>query len=152
MLKLRIIDGLKFFEGLTAEEKEMVALLNLRIFKYDPHTLIIKEKAEDKNFYFLIKGTATVVSGTGKPLAILKTGDVFGEVAFLDATQNRTADVIANNEVIVMRVDKEPFQTLDPVIREKIKDRLIQVLVSRLVPVHENIDLGISSTFGWKAQ
>ncbi|MBF0142785.1 MAG: cyclic nucleotide-binding domain-containing protein [Magnetococcales bacterium] len=149
MEKLLIIDQIRFFGGLTAEEKAMIAELDLKIFRYKIHSLIIREKETDNHLFFLIKGTATVAGGDKKPLAILQPGEVFGEVSFLAPNKPRTADVIANSEVIVMRVGKEAFQTLDPELRDKLKDKLISVLVDRLVGRENSGALELSDTFGW---
>lgn len=147
MQTLQIIDKIRFFDGLAPDEKEHVSRMQLRIFKYDAGTTIIKERAEDNSLYILIKGTATVVGKKSEPVAILKAGEVFGEISFL-APMPRTASVVANNEVIVMRVDREAFQLLDAPLREKFKDKLIEVVIHRLLEGGEQHNLEISS-FGW---
>lgn len=131
MQKLLILDKIKFFDGLTEQEKETVSNMHLRIFKYDPHTTIIRESDQDNHLYFLIKGTATVVSNQSLPVAILQPGEVFGEISFL-APRPRSASVVANSEVIAIRVDKEYFRQLEPSLREKFKDKLITILIDRL--------------------
>ncbi|MBF0370604.1 MAG: cyclic nucleotide-binding domain-containing protein [Magnetococcales bacterium] len=150
VLKLKIIDSLAFFSGLSDDEKKTVSELNLRIFKYEPRTLIIKARGGDNHLFFLVKGTATVVGASKEPVAILKTGDVFGEISFLSNTHKRSADVVSNTDAIVMRVDREAFKTLSPIIREKLKDKLINIILERLLSSETGYDLDIStSTFDW---
>lgn len=148
MQSLTILDKIKFFDGLTEEEKSTLTSIHLRIFKYDAATPIIKESGADNNLYILIKGTATVVGPKKEPLAILKPGEVFGEIAFL-VPRPRSASVVANTEVVAMRVDREAFNTLQPGLREKFKDKLIRVIVDRLFASHKGEELSLSNTFDW---
>lgn len=132
MQTLEIIDMISFFKGLTDEEKLTVSQMQLRIFKYEAKALLVKEHSADTHLYIIIKGTATVLDSQGKPLAILKPGEVFGEISFLASNQPRTASVVANTEIILMRVERDGFKTLAPNIREKIKDKLIDIIIQRL--------------------
>ena len=64
-------------------------------------------------------------------LAVLRAGDIFGEMAFLTETR-RTANVIAKDAVIALKLDKVLFEQLSAKIREKFKDKIIKKLVKRL--------------------
>ncbi len=133
MQKLEVLDKIVFFRGLNDVEKEAVGRIKMRIFRYHPGTTIIHKGEQAGELYFLLKGSATVVGKGSAPLAILKGGEVFGEVSFLAQGRGRTADVVANSEVIAMRVDQEAFASLDASLREKLKDKLIKILIERLV-------------------
>lgn len=146
MNKLQILDRLVFFKGLSDEEKEVVSDINLRIFSYQPGTIIIRKGAREGDLYGILKGTATVVGDRAAPLAILKPGDVFGEVSFLSKGRARTADVVSNGEVIVMRIDQEAFSSLESGLREKLKDKLVEILIERLVTSRESRD---TISFNW---
>ncbi|MBF0282946.1 MAG: cyclic nucleotide-binding domain-containing protein [Magnetococcales bacterium] len=148
MQMLRILDQMAFFEGLTAAEKGMVACINLRIFKFDPRAVIIREQSQETHLFLLVKGTATVMDSKGSPLAILKAGDVVGEIAFL-ADVPRTASVAANTEVIAIRVDKESFTPLESGVREKLKDKLIRVVIHRLFPGRSGPELTLNPLCDW---
>lgn len=152
MEKLNIIDKIAFFNGLTAAEREAVASIKARIFKYKEKSVIIKENAQDSFLYFLIKGVVTVVDRKTGPLAIFQPGEVFGEMAFLARGMPRTADVIANTEVILIRVDADGFNDLDPSLREKLKDKLILIAIKRLTATNQSKDeLSIeTSSFSWR--
>lgn len=147
MEKLQIIDKVKFFQGLSSAEKEAVSRIQLRIFKVEPRVTIIREREMESSLFILIRGTATVVSPRKEPVAILKPGEVFGEVSFLGGLP-RTASVVANNEVIVMRVDKDAFQILDPALREKLKDNLIRIVLERLYAKVPGAG-GLEASFDW---
>ncbi|MBF0610471.1 MAG: cyclic nucleotide-binding domain-containing protein [Magnetococcales bacterium] len=148
MQSLTILDKMKFFEGLTEEEKSALSTIHLRVFKYDAGTVIIKADGDDHNLYIIIKGTATVMGTDKDPLAILKPGEVFGEIAFL-VPRPRSASVVANTEVIAMRVDREGFKTLSTSLREKLKDKLIRIIVDRLTTHKKPEDLSLSNSFDW---
>lgn len=147
MQRLRIIDSIHFFDGLSSAEKEKVSRLHLRIFRYEPHTTIIHSGDKDNHLYFLIKGTATVVGDKNLPMAILQPGEVFGEISFL-TPRPRSASVVANNEVVVMRVDRPYFEQLDSALREKLKDKLIAVVIERLFTNKANV-IDDRASFDW---
>ncbi|MBF0125753.1 MAG: cyclic nucleotide-binding domain-containing protein [Magnetococcales bacterium] len=145
MHTLEVLDKLAFFRGLTDEEKETVGNLQLRIFRYHPGSIIIRKGDLDGDLFVILKGTATVVGNRSLPLAILKSGDVFGEVSFLSQGRARTADVVSNGEVIVMRLDQQAFASLEGPLREKLKDKLIKILIDRLVTPQASVDV----SFNW---
>lgn len=145
MHKLEILDKILFFRGLTDDEKEAVGTMQLRIFRYHPGTVIIRKGDRDACLYFILKGTATVVGIRSTPLAILKVGEVFGEVSFLAEGRARTANVVANGEVIVMRVDQHAFDALNAPLRDKLKEKLIHILIDRLVTTNEEESI----SFNW---
>ncbi|MBF0181390.1 MAG: cyclic nucleotide-binding domain-containing protein [Magnetococcales bacterium] len=145
MHTLEIVDKLAFFQGLTDEEKETVSQLQMRIFRYHPGSIIIRKGDLDGDLFIILKGTATVVGSRSIPLAILKGGDVFGEVSFLAQGRARTADVVSNGEIIVIRLDQQAFASLDGPLREKLKDKLIKILIDRLVTPSAAADV----SFNW---
>ncbi len=147
MKYLKILHKIPLFRSLTEEEKKAVADLQLRLFRYPAKTLVIRKGDQETDLFFLVKGTVTVVGEGSLPKAILKTGEVFGEVGFLSGKQTRTANVITNNEVIVMRMDRERFQILPPSLREKIKDQLIPILIEHLLGDEMDRVLSLSTTF-----
>lgn len=147
MKYLKILHNIPFFNALSDAEKSAVADLQLRLFRYPAKTMVIRKGDLESNLYFLVKGSVTVVGEGSIPKGILKTGDVFGEVGFLSTVQTRTANVITNNEVIVMRMDRERFQELPSPLREKIKDRLIPILIEHLLGDEMERVLSLSTTF-----
>ena len=147
MKYLKILHKIPLFYALTADEKQAVADLQLRLFRYPAKTMVIRKGDQDDDLFFLVKGTVTVVGEGALPKAILNTGEVFGEVGFLSGQQTRTANVITNNEVIVMRMDREKFLILQPALREKIKDQLIPILIEHLLGDEMDRVLALSTTF-----
>ena len=52
--------------------------------------------------YFIVKGKVTVILESGDIIAVLKKGDIFGEMALLNPTPSvRTASVLAKTDVVL---------------------------------------------------
>lgn len=65
---------------------------------------IISEGDIAKACYFIVQGQASVLQNT-KLINRLKAGDVFGEIALLQPDTLRTATVIADSQMIVVRIN-----------------------------------------------
>ena len=135
-----LIDKLSFFAGFTQEEKQFLSTLESHIYKYFPADVIIKEGETDYSFYVLLKGVVCIVKSYPKELTItkLKAGAVFGEIAYV-AKRKRTTSVIADGDVIALKIDTNNIDTLKPDIPTKLKDNLIEILVKRLEAMNEQI-------------
>ena len=147
MKNLQILNKINFFNELNLSDQEAVAALNLRLFRFPARSMILRKGDSHGDLYFVIRGTVTVVGPGSIPLAILKAGEVFGEISFLSAKHSRTADVISNNEVIVMRLDQEAFQSLGEALKGKLKDKLIPILIDRLMD--DEMEKVLSLTDSW---
>lgn len=147
MEKLDILQTLKLFNPLSEKEKRMVANLDFRLFRFSYGTTIIQKGDFKTDLFFLVKGTVTVLDNDTHPRAVLKTGDLFGEVGFLDPTHPRTANVVANKEVVVMRLERELFQTLEAPLKEHLKDRLIGILVENMLNNQMENNMSLSPIF-----
>ena len=78
--------------------------------------VIVEEGDRDaQTMYFVLKGTVKVVKGYGSlnevVLAILKPGDLFGEMALV-LNEPRTAKVVALEPVTLMEIHRETFLPL----------------------------------------
>ena len=74
----------------------------------------------------------------GLTIAKLKAGAVFGEIAYV-AKRKRTTSVIADGDVIALKIDTKNIDALTPAIPTKLKDNLIEILVKRLEAMNEQI-------------
>ena len=100
------------------------------IFK--ENEFLVKEGSSENAFYIIVEGEVRVVKGKKEiVLAKFGPGDFFGEIAFLTNT-DRTASIIANNLVIVFKIDQDLFEHLESETREKFKDYIIKRLAERL--------------------
>jgi len=81
---------------------------------YQPGQIIFSEYEPGDNFYFILHGTVRItkiVSDKEKTLDTMSDGDIFGEMAILEA-QPRSATVIAETEVKVLEFNKANFEML----------------------------------------
>jgi HD-like signal output (HDOD) protein/CRP-like cAMP-binding protein len=129
---LPIINRLGFFDSFTAEEKRQMVSDDAHFRVYHPQEMLIRQGHSDQSLFILLTGTVSITEGAGGIiLAVLKAGDIFGEMAFLTDTR-RTANVVARESVIALKLDRVVFEQLTPEIREKFKDKIIEKLVARL--------------------
>ena len=127
-----LIDQLSFFDGFTQEEKRFLSTLENQIYKYFPSDVIIKEGDRDYSFFILLKGVVAIVKDTPKQVTItkLKAGALFGEIAYV-AKRKRTTSVIADGDVIALKISTQNIDSLKLSIPTKLKDNLIKILVNR---------------------
>src|SRR6202050_2390674 len=135
-----------FFDGLTREAFSVIAqvtteeshALGTRIFQYgDPG---------DKLF-IILEGKVRIsreVSGLGEEaLAVLGSGEVFGEMALLDESP-RSADARVHERCRMLVITKEAFDELLYLYKELAYEVLwncVRILSTRLRETHEKLTL-----------
>ncbi|HSO21157.1 MAG TPA: HDOD domain-containing protein, partial [Desulfosarcina sp.] len=129
---LSIIRRLGFFDSFNEDEKLQMASEDAHFRVYDPGEMLIRQGSSDQSLFIILTGTVTVSEASeGVVLAVLRPGDIFGEMAFFTETR-RTANVAARESVIALKLDNVMFEKLGAGIREKFKDKIIEKLVTRL--------------------
>lgn len=134
MLMVDLIDRLPVFEGLTQAEKRRVAEMDTTFIRFGRDEAILREDSHGSAFYILIKGSVRVTKNDlpNRVIALLKPGTIFGEIAFLTGSP-RSSNVFANeDEVVAMQISRETMDELPAATREKIKDKLIELLAGRI--------------------
>ena len=127
-----IIDRLDFFSSFSPDEKRRIATDEACFKSYAPGEMLIRQGSRDRSLYIVLSGTVSVVGPAGDTiLAVLGAGEIFGEMALLTDSR-RAANVIAREPVIVLKMDRGPFDRLSVQIREKFKDQIIAKLAARL--------------------
>ena len=109
-----LIDQLSFFARFTEEERRFLSTLESQIYKYFPADVIIKEGETDYSFFVLLKGVVAIVKNNPRQVTItkLKAGAIFGEIAYV-AKRKRTTSVIADGDVIALRIDTKNIDVLN---------------------------------------
>lgn len=126
---LTIIDKLECFDQFTRIEKQRIVNFHTQFYAFEKGEYIIKENSRDTSFYILLSGAVSVTKGDRLlPISKLEPGDFFGEISFL-TKKPRTANVVADEMSIVIKVDDSMLGKLNYQIREKIKDKIIEKLV-----------------------
>ena len=86
------LDGLPLFDGLSAQQREVVANYAVEV-DVPEGKVLLRDGAMAWDFYVIEQGTADVRRGE-KILATLGAGDFFGEMGAMASDQRRTASVV----------------------------------------------------------
>ena len=108
---------------------------------YPKNTMIFAESMPGKELYIIQRGSVKISKlvggGTEVLLAILKTGDIFGEMSLLE-NKPRSASAIAYEDAILMAVNKDNFARMVSSQPQMIA-RLTQLLAERLWFIYKQI-------------
>ena len=95
----------------------------------------------DYGFFVIMEGEVSVMRS--KPaevsLAQLVRGSIFGEIT-MKAKRPRSSSIEADNEVTLFKVDSQLLDQLSPELTIKIKDQIIDVVISRLDEVNHQLN------------
>jgi CRP-like cAMP-binding protein len=123
-----VLAEVPLFRSVSRRHLKRVASL-ARMRRYGPGTSIVRAGTAGSAFYVLIDGVARVVTPKGRARR-LRPGDFFGEMALLDDAP-RSADVIADGEVLTMTITRSAFGKLvrsEPALAQE----LLRTLAARL--------------------
>jgi serine/threonine-protein kinase len=98
---------LNFFREFSLTELNEI-LHSTQWLEYEPGSPVITEGEIDDSFYIIVMGGVMVKKGE-KPLAKLKPGDCFGEMAYLGQIK-RTASIQAISKSILMKINASIIQ------------------------------------------
>ena len=110
----QVIDSVEIFAPLSAEEKDIVARSAIKSI-YAPGELIIRRGDPGDSMFVIYRGNVEVQlpgrDGNMQPVAKLKPGNFFGEMALLTG-EPRNADVVTSSEVETLEIRKGVLQQL----------------------------------------
>jgi len=101
------------FEGLNDSEKNSILSLGQEV-THDKGASILIESVRTSDIYIIMDGRVSIDIGSVSfdkgirakmQLAVLRQGDIFGEMAFLE-NQRRTANVTAIDKVHVIKIER----------------------------------------------
>jgi CRP-like cAMP-binding protein len=105
--KIELLKRVPLFAGCSKSELREVALSTDEIDLREGHVLT-REGRPGREFFVLVEGTASVTKD-GEPIAELRDGDWFGEIALLTHVP-RTATVTAASPVRVLVLTDRAFR------------------------------------------
>jgi CRP/FNR family transcriptional regulator, cyclic AMP receptor protein len=120
-----VLGDVPLFRGLSRRHLKRLG----RIRRFASRAAIVRAGDAGASFYVLLDGSARVVTAKGRPRR-LQAGDSFGEMALLDESP-RSADVVAESEVLAMTISRAAFARLlksEPAIARA----LLRTLAARL--------------------
>jgi GNAT superfamily N-acetyltransferase len=139
---LEVARNTSLFLGFSEEE---LIVLGERFYErlYSAGETIFTAGSEGQDLYLVLEGKITVDLGEDRgPLATLRPGDIFGELALLDG-QPRTANAVAQTPVRLLQLKRSAFDNLvqdDPHIGLVVYRNIAGILVSRLRRTDARLD------------
>jgi CRP/FNR family cyclic AMP-dependent transcriptional regulator len=130
MVDSRLLREERFFADLTDNELDIIArITNEKDFELGE--TIFKESEDGHCLYVIrsgeVKACVTAPNGERFTLTIMKDGDIFGEMSFVDG-RLRSATVIAISDVKTFVMDKSDFEALvdkNPRLIHKVMEKIV---------------------------
>ena len=116
------LDALQLFDGLSAQQREMVANYAVEV-DVPEGKVLARDGALAWDFYVIEEGSADVRRGQ-KILATLGAGDFFGEMGAMASDQRRTASVVATSPMKAIRLTTHQLRRIadeSPDITERLR-------------------------------
>lgn len=136
----QLMNRLDFFRCLDLKDRDNLVekqLIKVRSYRKDEYLIEYGEHGDE--FFMLMTGMLDVKTSSGKTVAELEPGQVFGEVAFI-LNEKRSASVVASEDVVVMLIDHKTLKLMPVTLRDKIKDKLIGGLVHRVEELNSKLE------------
>ena len=127
------MDETLFFKEMDKADREVLLAYENHWMQFKLQEKILKEDEVDYGFFVLLEGQVSVMRS--KPaevsLAQLVPGSIFGEIT-LKAKKPRNSSIEADNDVTVFKVDSQLMDQISPEMIIKIKDQIIDLVITRL--------------------
>jgi preprotein translocase subunit SecF len=142
-LQKRVLEDSPLFKGIRPYQVRKAVLL-CRAERFDPNQQIIKQGQIERKMYLILEGTVEVSvtrKGVKSVLAILKPGQVFGEIGYLHEVK-RTADVYALEKTELMTFNEESLtrnMRMMPRVSLKMNMNICGILADRLIEANAKI-------------
>jgi CRP-like cAMP-binding protein len=137
---VKLMDEIPFFKEMDTSDREDLLANETHWVHFKPQEKILKEDEVDYGFFVLLEGQVSVMRS--KPaevsLAQLVPGSIFGEVT-MKAKRPRSSSIEADNDVTLLKVDSQLMDQLSSELTIKIKDQIIDVVITRLDEVNNQL-------------
>ena len=130
---LHLIEDIPFFDCFNHDEVGILLDRGSWI-KEIPGNRIITRGEIDFRMFILIVGRAEVILNE-KVIAVLSTGDIFGEVGLMGSP--RIAHVEAQTECLILTFDADQLNDLPMELQLKLLRRILLVMVTRLQKLNQ---------------
>ena len=131
-----VLHGSPLLQNMTDYQRRKAILIS-ELHEFEKGDLLVEQGTIGRNMHLILSGEAEVIrrdANESHSLAILKPGQIFGEVGYIRETE-RTADVVATEKVSALRFDYERMQKdlkFFPNIVAKLNFNISYVLGERL--------------------
>ncbi|MCP3676346.1 MAG: cyclic nucleotide-binding domain-containing protein [Deltaproteobacteria bacterium] len=110
----KILRGMSFFDDLNDNELAVISG-SLKKQEFKTRDVVFKESEDGDSLYVIRKGEVkackTAPDGERLTLVLMKDGDIFGEMSFLDG-RARTATIVAMTDLETYVITKDDFEKL----------------------------------------
>jgi CRP-like cAMP-binding protein len=129
----QLMDTIPFFREMDQAEREGLLAHKNHWVQFKAQEKILKEGEVDYGFFVLLEGQVSVIRGKPEEvsLAQLVPGSIFGEIT-MKAKRPRSSSIEADNDVTLFKVDSQLLDQLSPEMVIKIKDQIIDLVITRL--------------------
>ncbi|MBF0140346.1 MAG: cyclic nucleotide-binding domain-containing protein [Magnetococcales bacterium] len=139
MVTSSVLKDIPFFHSFTLKEIDTLMKDPSLVEKHPRGKYIIVQGSEQtQDLFILIKGEVEITDAMHHHITYLATGSIFGEISFI-THQPRLTNVVALDDVMVVRIDKKSVDKVDLKLQLKIKDSLIETLIARLADMNKRI-------------
>ena len=136
-----LLKDVPLFESFSEEEIQTLVKMDPPVNEYAKDDYLIREGDLSSTLFLLVKGVCLITreqDGANIQLSRLKPGEIFGEMSWVSG-KPRQSNVVANEDVTAVEMDREFFDRIPPEVSNKIKDYLIGLLIKRLDNMNEAI-------------
>ena len=129
-----------FFKEMDSSDRENLLSHKDHWMQFKSQEKILKEDEVDYGFFVLMEGRVSVMRSKPEEvsLAQLVPGAIFGEIT-MKAKRPRTSSIEADDDVTVFKVDKQLMDQLSLELIIKIKDQIIDLVITRLDEVNNRL-------------
>jgi CRP-like cAMP-binding protein len=131
------------FQSLAPADREAL-IGHLKAEEHGSRALVVREGDPGERLYLVMSGQVEVLrnlpSGRMEPVARLEPGDIFGEIALLEAGGRRTRSVRTRSRAVFLTLDRDAFQNLvlTKLSRQEVLDIVQKVAFLHRVPLSAN--------------
>jgi len=137
---LQLLKSIPMMAKISDEHLKLLAYISHRIIFEEGET-ILREGETGDDAFIICHGRARVIKnirGQSIQINTLSEGDVFGELAIISNCP-RSATVVAETELMVLRIEKDVFLNLMAQHPREVGLRVIQVIVNRLFQAEKKL-------------
>lgn len=134
---MEILARIPLFKDLQPTDRELVLQMPKAFEVCSQGQALIREGGYEPFFYIILSGQAQVYHRQHQ-IGTLVSSQFVGEVGFI-CNEPRSATVIADTDMVLMKIDSESFQQLPDRVRSAIKDKIIFGLTQRVAQLSERL-------------
>jgi CRP-like cAMP-binding protein len=137
---VKLMDKTPFFKEMDSSDRETLLAHKNHWMQFKPQEKILKEDEVDYGFFVLLEGQVSVMRSKPEEvsLAQLVPGSIFGEIT-MKAKRPRISSIEADGDVTVFKVDSQLMDQLTPEMTIKVKDQIIDLVITRLDEVNNRL-------------